>query len=343
MITSTFRWRQHATHSLSYSDLCFSHYLLLYSAADENLNLTASLPKTSRLFSFFPPIADLCCLLSSPSSLMLRTCSGYLGCGLHYGRNGSPQNPFPGKGLYPWAVFWLLRQKAGAQASRRPALSSLNGPRRDGRRSSQPEMSYLWLSRTNHLPFHTNSLTWLSWPELQAAAGAARAEASHAKLGTVNVCSATSEHRSSPTAPDSMSLIDYAEDKYLARCWQSSEIIEEWRTASFLAVDFTVTRLFEDFAIETEWCSCPEAEVTQLHAGHFFSHASNTRHPAPHHAPPPHLPLYLCFIETFLSIILLLLFLFVFFQSCMLICWLSLHFFSWCLVCWLHHGRNGPG
>lgn len=35
---------------------------------------------------------------------MLHTCSGYLGCGLHYGRNGSPQNPFSGKGLYPWAA-----------------------------------------------------------------------------------------------------------------------------------------------------------------------------------------------------------------------------------------------
>lgn len=42
---------------------------------------------------------------------MLHTCSGYLGCGLHYGRNGSPQNPFSGKGLYPWAArscVWLL-------------------------------------------------------------------------------------------------------------------------------------------------------------------------------------------------------------------------------------------
>lgn len=42
---------------------------------------------------------------------MLHTCSGYLGCGLHYGRNGSPQNPFSRKGLYPWAVcscVWLL-------------------------------------------------------------------------------------------------------------------------------------------------------------------------------------------------------------------------------------------
>lgn len=36
--------------------------------------------------------------------LMLRICSGYLGCGLHYGRNGSPQNPFSRKGLYPWAA-----------------------------------------------------------------------------------------------------------------------------------------------------------------------------------------------------------------------------------------------
>lgn len=42
---------------------------------------------------------------------MLHTCSGYLGCGLHYGRNGSPQNPFSRKGLYPWAArscVWLL-------------------------------------------------------------------------------------------------------------------------------------------------------------------------------------------------------------------------------------------
>lgn len=35
---------------------------------------------------------------------MLRIFSGYLGCGLHYGRNGSPQNPFSRKGLYPWAA-----------------------------------------------------------------------------------------------------------------------------------------------------------------------------------------------------------------------------------------------
>lgn len=27
--------------------------------------------------------------------------SGYMGRGLHNGRNGPPQNPFPGKGLYP--------------------------------------------------------------------------------------------------------------------------------------------------------------------------------------------------------------------------------------------------
>lgn len=42
---------------------------------------------------------------------MLRICSGYLGCGLHYGRNGSPQNPFSRKGLYPWAAcssVWLF-------------------------------------------------------------------------------------------------------------------------------------------------------------------------------------------------------------------------------------------
>lgn len=50
-------------------------------------------------FFFFFFLLILFSLLS-----MLRTCSGYLGCGLHYGRNGSPQNPFSRKGLYPWAA-----------------------------------------------------------------------------------------------------------------------------------------------------------------------------------------------------------------------------------------------
>lgn len=44
-------------------------------------------------------------LLLIPNVLFFLLCyiclSGYMGCGLHNGRNGSPQNPFPGKGLYP--------------------------------------------------------------------------------------------------------------------------------------------------------------------------------------------------------------------------------------------------
>lgn len=31
----------------------------------------------------------------------LCACSGYMVGGVHYGRNGAPQNPFPRSGLYP--------------------------------------------------------------------------------------------------------------------------------------------------------------------------------------------------------------------------------------------------
>lgn len=62
-------------------------------------------------FNFSSWLVALSFRFTFPPFFMLHTCSGYLGCGLHYGRNGSPQNPFSGKGLYPWAAgscVWLL-------------------------------------------------------------------------------------------------------------------------------------------------------------------------------------------------------------------------------------------
>lgn len=62
--------------------------------------------KTMTLDSFLADLLHFFFFLLILFSLlfMLRICSGYLGCGLHYGRNGSPQNPFSRKGLYPWAA-----------------------------------------------------------------------------------------------------------------------------------------------------------------------------------------------------------------------------------------------
>jgi hypothetical protein len=38
------------------------------------------------------------------SSFVLQTYSGLMVCGVHYGRNGLPQNPLSRKGLYPCAA-----------------------------------------------------------------------------------------------------------------------------------------------------------------------------------------------------------------------------------------------
>lgn len=65
----------------------------------------------------------------------------------------------------------------------------------------------------------------------------------------------------------------------------------------------TVTRFFEDFAIETGRRSCRGSpEVTQLHASSFFFLMCLTHVTRHRIMPPPHPPLclYVCFIQTFL-------------------------------------------
>lgn len=67
------------------------------------LEIWASLyswPKMSQTFLLTCCFAYFLLLLS-----MLHISSGYMGCGMHYGRNGSPQNPFSRKGLYPCAAW----------------------------------------------------------------------------------------------------------------------------------------------------------------------------------------------------------------------------------------------
>lgn len=58
---------------------------------------------------------------------MLHWCSGYLGCWLHYGRDGSAQNPFSREGLYPCSASSCLLGFCAVQAKPCPALWRIIG------------------------------------------------------------------------------------------------------------------------------------------------------------------------------------------------------------------------
>ncbi len=51
---------------------------------------------------------SLCFAYVFSFSSMLHWCSGYLGCWLHYGRDGAAQNPFSREGLYPCSASSCL-------------------------------------------------------------------------------------------------------------------------------------------------------------------------------------------------------------------------------------------
>lgn len=83
---------------------------------------------------------------------MLRIFSGYLGCGLHYGRNGSPQNPFSRKGLYPWAACSSVWQ----------FLWNERHPKKKKKVSSNPLFFIKRIARRSHpVSNYKNSISWI--------------------------------------------------------------------------------------------------------------------------------------------------------------------------------------
>lgn len=101
---------------------------------------------------------------------MLHICSGYLGCGLHYGRNGSPQNPFSRKGLYPWTacsgVWHFLWNKHSTKASFQTFFLSTNVLHGDHILWATMEILFLGFAMTckhsRALPTDTQTHTLLS-------------------------------------------------------------------------------------------------------------------------------------------------------------------------------------
>ena len=113
-------------------------------------------PKTLTLILFLLTFCILFLLILFSLLFMLRICSGYLGCGLHYGRNGSPQNPFSRKGLYPWAacssVWHFLWNKQHRKKSSQIIIFILNGSHKD--HTLWATIEILFLGFAWHLDLH---------------------------------------------------------------------------------------------------------------------------------------------------------------------------------------------